>query len=150
MDAKTKFEMIVKANTHIKTPYKTFENPIKLFLKYYNDHVFDKYELDRTDLYEGQYDAFNFGKDVEQYLRLQDSLLQFETSFDKLWYIKSMYGVYYILSKTSNEKIIVYYTNKGRTLVKSGLFIGKKRINVTDWLKMDFDERQKMYKQLMV
>jgi hypothetical protein len=150
MDAKTKYEMMVKANTHIKTPYKTFENPIKQFLKYYNDHVSDKYELDRTDLYEGQYDAFDFGKDVEEYLMLQDSLLQFETSFDKLWYIKSMYGVYYILSKTGNEKFIVYYTNKGRTLVKSGLFIGKKRINVKDWLKMDFDERQKMYEQLMV
>lgn len=149
MDAKTKFEMMTKADSHIKTLYKTFENPIKQFLKYYVSPVSDKYELDRTDLYEGKYDEFDFGKDTEQYLMLQDSLLQFETSFDTLWYIKSLYGTHYILSKSTDERFAVHNTNKGRYNSKYGLFVGKQRIKVNDWLKMSFDDRQKIYEQAM-
>ena len=108
------------------------KNPIKINT--------DAYTI--TDLYEGDPNSYDMGKHYnQQYMQIQQSLQQFGTYLDYLWYSNIHRGKNFIM-KSQDERFIWQANTKGMSSFNV-LFVDNRKIKMSEWLAINSKKQKK-------
>ena len=155
MDTATKYKLITNANQFITIGQITKPNPIRdvhlaIYYAYYPIQKLEQASdiekenlLKLVNIYEGPADCYDYTTMNKKYQMIQESLQQFNTNMDYVWYSSGRYNRQKILMKSSDNNF-VWYMDQTMSAAHN-FYVGKKSVNLTLWLKMTYEKRQEIY-----
>ena len=153
MDNETKFKIVNQTPPRLSFNHKSVNHPFYNMLISRNIKVSDDFvetELDKFEIFEGACNAFDFERYHNLYIALQESLAQFGTGLDYVWSkkLKRSYRKYNFVVKSTDGNFI-WEVDQDTPTNPSKIYIGRKMIKLSAWLKFDDSYREQLVKSYL-
>lgn len=152
MDNDTKFKILNQAPLKLDFNHKSVCNP------HYNGNLSAptitlsdeqvQSILNNFEIFEGPCNSHDFGKYNNTYMAIQESLAQFNTGLDYIWYKKlnQSYRSYHFVVKSADGNF-VWEVNQDIHTNPNRFYVGGKMLKTSHWIKYGETYQQQLVKE---